>query len=152
MPDIMTPAQVAECRERVERATEGPWMAGDSNEGCWPAPPQWEVQSDTWANPHHYPDDELLPEMCLQIEWYGGNTEADASFIAHARTDIPALCATVEALREENERLRGLLCEWLAEFPECIYDDGGGCSGSLPDPATWFDLITRSATALEGER
>jgi hypothetical protein len=70
----------------------------------------------------------------------------------HARTDIPALCATVEALREENERLRGLLCEWLAEFPECIYDDGGGCSGSLPDPATWFDLITRSATALEGER
>lgn len=65
-------------------------------------------------------------------------------------------CSHVEALLSDRaelvaeiDRLRGLICEWLAEFPEFIYDADGGFTGGLPDHATWFDLITRSTAALE---
>lgn len=38
------------------------------------------------------------PEMAIYDE--GGHGEEDAEFIAHARTDIPALVAEVERLRQ----------------------------------------------------
>jgi hypothetical protein len=65
-----------------------------------------------------------------------------------ARRDVAALLSNRAELVAEIDRLRGLICEWLAEFPEFIYD-ADGVTGSLPDPATWFDLITRSTAALE---
>lgn len=82
MPDILTPEEVAECRERAERATDGPWEAlGD--------------EIVTYAVPRtasHPVQTVAMSGVCIE--------EADAEFVAHARTDIPALCATVEALRE----------------------------------------------------
>lgn len=61
---------------------------------------------------------------------------ADAEFIAHARTDVPALVEEVEALQQENrmregaykivyeevERLRGLLKQ-VATYSNCMIED-----------------------------
>lgn len=110
MPDILTPAQVAECRERAERATEGPWEAKCSG--------------------HDYPYIVAHGKQLACGEDFG--KMPDAEFIAHARTDIPNLCATVEALREENERLRGLLRDWTDMDP-LRYDSEYSC-------CPWCDL------------
>jgi hypothetical protein len=81
MPDILTLERVAECRERAERATKGPWEAKCSG--------------------HDYPYIVAHGKQLACGEDFG--KMPDAEFCAHARTDIPALCATVEALREVVE-------------------------------------------------
>jgi gamma-glutamyl phosphate reductase len=88
MPDILTPAQVAECRERAERATEEL---------------DWGVLK-------------TLASLC------DDNADALAAIELHkhARTDIPALCATVEALREEQKELGDAFTRLVD-----IYEEGG---------------------------
>lgn len=75
-------------KERYEKATEGPWKRrGD------------------WIDGGDY--DEVLaprPVSCMTY-CYGGSSQiemedADAEFIAAARSDVPALVAEVERLRE----------------------------------------------------
>lgn len=97
MPDILTPAQVAECRERVERATEGPWEVEGGGGMHMDGTRDWYTISCPWNEHTKY----YIGLGALKLP--------EAEFVAHARTDIPALCATVEALRVENERLRGAL-------------------------------------------
>src|SRR6185369_17455614 len=46
-----------------------------------------------------------------------GNEVADAEFIAHARTDVPALLARIAELEAERDRARRLLAEH-ADCPE----------------------------------
>ena len=79
-------------RERVEKATPGPWTA------------------------------DLLPEGHESIDWViigaGGNLSSDmnrddAAFIAHARSDIPALLDEVERLRA----CRDVLLEMVSDGP-----------------------------------
>lgn len=79
MPDILTPEQVAECRERAERATEGPWIPYENYHG-------WHMMIP--GEGEH--GDKLVLKRELE--------EANIKFACSARTDIPALCATVEAL------------------------------------------------------
>jgi hypothetical protein len=69
-------------RARADAATDGSWIAADQPHGEW-----FGIQ-DQWS---------ALGSMVAQ---------ADAEFIAHARTDVPALVAEVERLRAEVERLR----------------------------------------------
>jgi hypothetical protein len=73
-----------EIRARSAAASEGPWEADG-----------WEVYGPArrWVAETHDPDN---VEQC----------EADAEFVAHARTDIPNLLALVDALTAENARLR----------------------------------------------
>ena len=74
--------RLAEIRARVENATPGPWEAiptadnavvADDGDGYW-------------------------TDVADRIE-----TEADAEFIAASRTDLPALLAAVEAVRELHQ-------------------------------------------------
>lgn len=63
----------------------------------------------------------------------------DAEFIAHARTDVPALCDRVEAL----EKALGALLDDTDHIEDCLYDKPGflcACS--------WGD----ACAALEGKR
>ncbi len=65
---------------RVEAATEGPWTVG-ANAGCGCC--RWIRQGD-----------EDGPQIC------NADDRGDDQFIAHARTDVPALVAEVRRLRE----------------------------------------------------
>lgn len=98
----LTPEQLAEIAARAEAATPGPWCT-DS----------WEIYQGT----------EYQPGLSMWIgETCRGNTSpeqdrADATFVAAARTDIPALLAEIHRLRNElaeekashDPRLRCLL-------------------------------------------
>lgn len=75
--DMLTEEQIAEIQARADKATEAPWA--NLGEAIWSRGPTCRFQI-----PHN---------------------QADREFTAHAREDIPALCQTVRALREENERL-----------------------------------------------
>jgi hypothetical protein len=76
---------------RANAATPGPWEHG---ERC-----VWQAGMLNTA------------EIAVDCEHGNGGIRrhADAEFIAHARTDVPALLAEVKRLREQVERMRGLL-------------------------------------------
>ena len=69
-------------RTRVEATTPGPWVEGDDVETAG------EI----------YAGDPRVP--ILHGPPFEGPREEDLQFIAHARTDVPALLAEVERLRE----------------------------------------------------
>jgi hypothetical protein len=84
----MTEDDLRTIEARAEAATPGPWRQGDIAAGDLP-----------------------VAGGCFSVEIYGATDdpyavlaecehEADASFIAAARTDIPALVAEVRRLRE----------------------------------------------------
>jgi hypothetical protein len=84
---ILTPEQVRAIRERAEKATPGPWTADK--------PPR---DNDGWSLAV------IIAAVARGQGIYaippgGSYPAADQNFIAAARTDVPALCATVEALR-----------------------------------------------------
>ncbi len=86
MSATLTPAELAEIRQRAEAATPGPWNA----------PTDWShyavssgsfrvVESANQNNAHDFTGRDL----------YGISRTRDAVFITHARTDIPALLAHI---------------------------------------------------------
>lgn len=70
----MTPEQLAEIRARAEAATPGPWGAVK-----WSA--LWEIRTPA-----------VEPGVAFELD------HADAEFVSHARTDIPALLDYIEEL------------------------------------------------------
>ena len=86
----MAQEQLDAIRGREAKATAGPWGV-DGPAQCGPG--------DTLTV---YPVEDGGTVAYVQPSW------DDAEFIAHARTDIPALLAEVERLRADNERLRAL--------------------------------------------
>lgn len=82
----MTPEQLQAIKERVEKATVGPWRL------------------DLW-------DGLLISGFTKRVVLKGGQGKAikaaseDINFIAHAREDVPVLVAEVERLQQEKEAL-----------------------------------------------
>ena len=115
----MTDAELKAIRERCEAATPGPWII-DPAEGVRFA---WVVRDEDDID-----DLGLADGICiLPDEARGGtdNASNNGIFLAHARTDIPALLAEVERLKAENARLE----EWGLDWMEAEYrhgDIGGG--------------------------
>lgn len=104
----LTNADLAAIQDRCDAATPGPWhyrrdwvMFTDPGDG----------QVETIATTHESPD--------------------DARFIAHSRTDIPALLDTIENLRAENARYRETL-EYYANQQN--WTDQGVCGRLDDDP------------------
>lgn len=73
----MTPADLAAIEERCSAATDGPWR-----------------------------HDGFQLVYCDELGDIANATSNDAAFIAHARSDVPALLAEVRRLQADNERLR----------------------------------------------
>lgn len=81
-----------EIKARAAAATEGPWV-NDSTEIGRPFPGTDTI--DVWVAESCHPNGD------------GIDGEADAEFIAHARTDVPALVAAVEAVLALHEPVGG---------------------------------------------
>lgn len=91
--NILDEKQISEIEARANAATAGPW---------------------DWACFRDAPDDVIALTspggdvlLCTgdSDQSWGEISDEDERFIAHARADVPALCATVRALRAENKRL-----------------------------------------------
>jgi len=92
----MADAELEAIKARVEAATPGPWDASapdEDGESIVGAPGEW------WDWDH------------TTCEHYD-----DAVFIAHARTDVPALVAEVERLRAANDRLAQRIGYWHSRY------------------------------------
>ena len=100
----MDSERIEQIRERVAKATEGPWevhhiSVRGGNENCTVVSPSGDAELGNW--------------FVSASQW-----PTDAAFIAHARQDIPDLLAALTAANEraeraeaENERLRSALTE-----------------------------------------
>lgn len=87
------PLDLEAIRQRVDRATPGPWYESDEPIGR---------THDIYAPPGALPG--LRRELPVAEKVFG----RDSRFIAHAREDVPALLAEVERLRSGIETVLGL--------------------------------------------
>ncbi|MYY79685.1 MULTISPECIES: hypothetical protein [unclassified Streptomyces] len=99
MSDRLSPQREAEIRERVEAATPGPWGAKEATDS---------FVDEILANPGE-PTARFLARV-------SGVNVADGAFIAHARSDVPALLAEVERQRAELAAVRAECDEAQAEL------------------------------------
>ena len=121
------PLDLAAIRARVEAATGGPWEVDDSG---------FEVEvNDSTLTLSLYIDRE--PASAHERAHGPKMSPEDATFIAHARTDIPALLGLVEHLLADGEHVRRERNDYLAEVErlraaievEMIVLDGNGFTG-----------------------
>ena len=92
MTDQMTAADLDAIEQRAHAATEGPWEASAHDHAAGDVP--------ILDRTGHY----LV--ICPDCGVRGGYERADAEFIAHARSDVPALLAEVRRLRAMEQRVR----------------------------------------------
>lgn len=87
-------SRLAEIRARAEAATEGPWedVVDDLNEDV-----------DVWHDREYRLWIANTGNLFTASEELARQTLADAEFIAASRTDLPALLAGVEAVRELHQ-------------------------------------------------
>lgn len=98
----LTEERIAEIRGREKAATQGPWRA------------KCEIlEADECGNATAEMTYVSTNDKGICILYGRGhddaNTQEDATFIAHAREDIPALLDEVERLRAENERQKEVI-------------------------------------------
>lgn len=118
MSEILTAEQVAEIAGRAEAA--------------YPAP--WEEEWNTLGQP--FLRSGVLEVAYLSRWFHPDQTKANLDFVAASRTDVPALCASHEALRREVERQAKAL--ELLQAAVCHYAQS---SQWTTDPATGKDTL-----------
>lgn len=112
----LTAEQLAAIKARADAATTGPWVDKLRDfEGV-----------DGYGLESHPTVEANGKTVCIfyEREIDDDNDEADATFIASAREDIPALLAEVERLRTDVARLRARL-RWLSK---CAFKDTNRCA------------------------
>lgn len=98
----MTPEQLATIQARADAATEGPWFREYSDVvTAHPDPRDVEDGSDD-------PRGARVCRRAAHIDKRDRQGIADAEFIAHARTDVPALVALVREQAAKLDRIRVL--------------------------------------------
>lgn len=94
----MTDIDLAPIKERLAKATPGPWRV-------WRDPDPTKVRATAvetaWCHGDIEGDTELITDYLP--------TDADATFIANAPEDIAALVAEVERLREQVEAVKKII-------------------------------------------
>ena len=101
----MTSEQFKQIRERAEKATPGLWEADSSRQPDLIEIVNSEVViAEVWA-----PDDGVRQVREQEVN--------DATFIAHARTDIPLLCDELEKAWRERDEARAHLAKAARAIP-----------------------------------
>ena len=106
---ILTEEEVLEKRARAQAATPGPWDVGSTNVGHSGRPSlEYWVKVPALGRASVFLD-HCPTEANPVWEWTHNQQDeaarADVSFMAASRTDIPALCASHEAIRDDRDRL-----------------------------------------------
>lgn len=97
----MTPAELAAIRERADAATEGPWEAEHRESLDWLSQGLGDDSHQPGSTVHNGdPGNPLFGTL-----WPNRNGRENAEFIAHARSDIPALLDHVEVQASVIEAL-----------------------------------------------
>lgn len=91
-------------RTRVDAATPGVWSW--KGQDVHDPPEMYDDERGHLAVGEDF-EDWVLWANGLHTDGFLNCSDADAEFIAHARTDVPALLVEVVRLTEENETLRG---------------------------------------------
>ena len=108
-----------EIEARANAATEGPW------EWEGEAKAEWEEGANSLV-PSRRPDDPVLYGYGYDASGIEVSNDADAQFIAHARTDVPALVAVVRyALSQHSKDEAHNECGHCADS---YGEDGWPCS------------------------
>ena len=105
---------------RANAATEGPW------EWEGEAKAEWEIGANSLV-PSRRPDDPVLYGYGYDASGIEVKSPADAEFIAHARTDVPALVAALKAAL--NEHPTGVFHSFAGDVQWC-----DACDGPYPCP------------------
>ncbi len=114
---VMTGQELGEILARADAATAGPWHA----ERISP------LSRSTWAD-------------VLELEYNEtGMPLADATFIAHSRTDVPALVEAVRKRDAEIARLRALVEEAFIEGANCEVEKP---HFEVENPHFWAEMVT----------
>ena len=158
-------SRLAEIRARAEAATEGPWLHGDrwrvqgeSHCACRPGygpliARRWmDINGKyMWAHVHESPepyhphgilarnDGEPL-SVVVETTEYGTMSAEDAEFIAASRTDLPALLAAVETVRETCTLA-------IDEFEDPAYEANGYALGIVASSRTILHYLTAALDA-----
>jgi hypothetical protein len=136
----MTPEELQASRARVDVCFRAPWVASEP----WTVEPEFndddddeEVEICSVDSPDEYPDGQRVAECfengTTRTPGLEGFARAHAEFIAHARTDVPRLHATIAA---RDERL-AVVARMLAE---------NGCDCAKRE---WFDRTPCLACRIE---
>lgn len=158
----MTPQELAAIREREAKATAGPWeWVGP--DVPWSESTPIHTRGKKKGRPvrtvrDSYPIMLACPEGDGRIDWHDRGvfkvlwpsrkgevihtfkSKHDLGFIAHARADIPALLAALDAANAENERMRKAL-------HRIGYEPIGPADASYVD--VYHDIVKIARTALE---
>jgi beta-lactamase class A len=125
--------RLAEIRARVDAATEGPWedVVDDLNDDV-----------DVWRDGESRLWVANTGEVFTASAQRARQILADAEFIAASRTDLPALLAAVEAVREKCTLA-------IEEFEDPVYEDNGYALGIVAASRTLLNALT-AALEVEG--
>ena len=96
--DAEPPMDLEAIRARCEAATPGEWTYRST---AAPRMDSDDADQPVWRIDRFWPDGRLASGP--------GFVKADAEFVVHARTDLPALLAALSESQRENEELRGML-------------------------------------------
>lgn len=108
-----------EIEARANAATEGPWEWEGEAKG------EWEIGANSLV-PSRRPDDPVLYGYGYDASGIEVKSPADAEFIAHARTDVPALVSVARyALSQHNKDEDHNECGHCADS---YGEDGWPCS------------------------
>lgn len=126
---MMTPEQLRAIEERCSKATSEPWYVFEQDAVQYTRRFVMHKESVTLAQ---------MNTPCLMYS----NMEADAEFIAHARTDLPALVQEVKRLRGERDHYekqvtaaiteRDSVEEWADKLAEASGEVGEHSSHNNP--------------------
>lgn len=142
----MSRADLDAIRERAEAATEGPWSAANEHGLLGPeAQPAWCVSQMRPGWESMSPTKGYVTDIAETFS-DDPDRDPDAEFIAHARTDVPALIAEVERLRKIEAGVEALADEWSKPSP---YDGHGMRAPIDPDHAA--RRLLALLTPTEGE-
>jgi hypothetical protein len=98
----LTQEQLEDIRQRAENATPGPWKWVGQTEGGF------------------IPQGAYLGDTLILLGDHYENYKEDATFIAHARTDIPLLLDHIAELEAEVKRLESELTECNRVYLELL--------------------------------
>ena len=105
--ELTCPLDLEAIRARLASATPGPWKASTDDAGdvvVWGPDEDWLANVGNWARQHLGIDADAAARQFVETR-----DAADATLIAHAPTDLAALCDEVERLRGESDGRRRAL-------------------------------------------